>query len=221
MKRGTGLRSGKALKGCFIVLEGLDGAGTTTQCSAIARALRENGREVVTTREPSDGPIGTLIRQALTGRLVLPNSRPLTPDTLALLFAADRVDHLAAEVQPALERGAIVLSDRYLLSSLAYQGSQLPLAWVAEVNARAITPHLTLFLEIDPATAAKRRAARGGREELYEAEAAQRRIAKNYHAAIAVRRKAGEALVSIDGGTPVASVTAACLAALQPLLSHR
>ena len=132
MKRGAGAAAGR---GRFIVLEGLDGAGTTTQAERIARALRERGSKVVVTRQPSDGPIGTQLRHALTGRLSLPNGRgPLTEDTLALLFAADRLDHLAAIVEPALARGEIVLCDRYVLSSLAYQGSALPMAWVESIR---------------------------------------------------------------------------------------
>ncbi|MBS1148553.1 MAG: tmk [Myxococcaceae bacterium] len=199
----------------FVVIEGLDGAGTTTQCAALARELRAEGREVLTTREPSDGPIGKMIRQALTRQLGLSaKKKPLTPETLALMFAADRVDHVAREIEPALERGAVVLSDRYLLSSLAYQGSQLPIGWVEEINARARVPDLTLFLEIDPELGAQRRAVRGGKRELYETRAIQRRTAKQYLAAIALRRKAGEKVVVLDGGASVNEVTAAAMKAL-------
>jgi dTMP kinase len=200
----------------FVVIEGLDGAGTTTQCAALARELRAKGRKVVTTREPSDGPIGKMIRQALTRQLGLSEAgkQPLTPETLALMFAADRVDHVAREIEPALKSGAVVLSDRYLLSSLAYQGSQLPIGWVEEINAKARVPDLTLFLEIDPELGAQRRSVRGGKRELYETRAIQRRTAKQYLAAIALRRKAGEKIVVIDGGASVAEVTASAMKAL-------
>ncbi len=205
--------------GLFVVIEGLDGAGTTTQSAALAKELRSRGREVVTTREPSDGPIGKMIRQALTRQLGLSTAKqPLTPETLALMFAADRVDHVAREIEPALESGAVVLSDRYLLSSLAYQGSQLPIAWVEEINAKARVPDLTLFLEIDPEIGAKRRAVRGGKRELYETRAIQRRTAKQYLAAIALRRKAGDKIVVIDGGSSVAEVTAAAMKAIEKRL---
>ncbi|HLL53606.1 MAG TPA: dTMP kinase, partial [Myxococcaceae bacterium] len=104
----------KTRPGRFFVLEGLDGAGTTTQCERLASELRSRGFRVLVTREPSDGPVGTMIRQALTGRLGMPGGNgPLAPETLALLFAADRADHLHARVRPALERGEIVISDRY------------------------------------------------------------------------------------------------------------
>ncbi len=199
-------------KGRFIVVEGLDGAGTTTQCAALAEALLAHGRDVHVTSEPSTGPIGTLIRQALGGRLGLPHQQgPLTPQTMALLFAADRLDHLAADVAPALARGAVVLSDRYLLSSLAYQGAQVGMRWVSELNRAARAPDLTLFLEIDVATAAARRRRRGGRRELYERDDVQRRTARQYRQAIALRRRAGERIVVVDGAQPPQAVTAECL----------
>jgi dTMP kinase len=205
-------------EGRFIVLEGLDGSGTTTQAERIAAALRSQGHRVLMTREPSDGPIGGQIRLALSGRLGLPLGRgPLTEDTLALLFAADRLDHLASVVDPALGRGELVVCDRYLLSSLAYQGSALPMEWVEQLNARARAPDLTLFLEIDVATAARRRAARGGEPELFEADERQARIARRYLEAIR-RRPRRERIVRIDGTQSVEEVTGAALGAIASLL---
>ena len=204
--------------GRFIVLEGLDGSGTTTQVERLAEALRAEGHRLRVTREPSNGPIGTQIRLALSGRLGLPRQRgALTEDTLALLFAADRLDHLAAVVEPALQRGEIVLCDRYLLSSLAYQGSALPMEWVERINARARAPDLTVFLEIDAATAARRRASRGGEAELFEADERQARIARQYLEAIR-RRPRGERIVRIDGAQPVQAVTHAALGEIHALL---
>lgn len=208
-------------RGRFIVLEGLDGAGTTTQCAAIARAFRAEDVPVHVTMEPSPGPIGSLIRQALTHRVGLPGGAPLTPEALALLFAADRVDHLAAEIEPHLAHGGLVLSDRYLLSSLAYQGAQVGLDWVAQVNARARASDLTLFLEVDAKVAASRRHGRGGREELYEKDHVQRRTATWYGKAIALRRRAGERIVVVDGNAPADEVTAACVAAIRAVRGRR
>ncbi|MCC6336059.1 MAG: dTMP kinase [Myxococcales bacterium] len=209
-------------RGRFIVLEGLDGAGTTTQCAAIARVFQREGVRVHVTMEPSPGPVGSLIRQALTTRVGLPGgASPLTPETMALLFAADRVDHLAAEVEPALAEGALVLSDRYLLSSLAYQGAQVGRDWVRQLNARARQPDLTLFLRVDAEVAACRRESRGGRPELYEAAAVQRRTAASYQKAIALRRRAGEKVLIIDGNAPPDQVTAACVEAIRGLEGRR
>jgi dTMP kinase len=204
-------------RGRFIVLEGLDGAGTTTQCTALAAILRTAGHEVHVTREPSDRPIGKLIRKALTGRLGLPSGKPLTPQTLALLFAADRVDHLAAEVEPALKRGAVVLSDRYVLSSLAYQGAQLGQAWVAQVNRHARTPDLTILLQVPPAVAGRRRTARGSARELYETKAVQARTARAYQQALKRLRRRGERIVVLDGSAPVDEVTHEALAHIHAL----
>lgn len=201
------MTSRRSKAGRFVVLEGLDGAGTTTQCDRIAAALTAQGIPVVTTREPSDGPIGQQLRLALTGRLGLPHRRgALTEDTLALLFAADRMDHLAAVIEPAVERGAVVLCDRYLLSSLAYQGTALPMAWVETINGRARKPDLTLFVEVDAKTASRRRAARGGEVEHFEADERQVRIARQYLSAIR-RRSSRERIVRIDGTRSVEQVT--------------
>ncbi len=209
-------------RGLFVVLEGLDGAGTTTQCMTLAKALRAAGREVHVTNEPSNGPVGMLIRQALGGRLTLPQKLgALTPETLALLFAADRVDHLAAEIEPALARGAVVLCDRYVLSSLAYQGAQVGMAWVASINGQALKPDVTIFLNIDLKVAARRRKDRGLAEELYETDEAQRRTAKQYRQAILLRANAGEQIVTLDGGLPIEEVTAQALEVIATLKHPR
>ncbi|MFZ5468465.1 MAG: dTMP kinase [Myxococcota bacterium] len=206
------------LQGRFVVLEGIDGAGTTTQAEAIGAALTGEGRKVLVTREPSDGPVGSLARQALVGKLSVSGVRPApSPATMALLFAADRVDHLAAEIIPAMQRGEIVICDRYLLSSLAYQGAELPLAWVEQINNQAVLPDLTLFLEVDVQTAALRRARRGGAAELYDSEEKQRRIAKQYLAVIR-RRAAKERIVRLDGSLPAAEVTRLALGAIRKTL---
>ncbi|MBU8897461.1 dTMP kinase [Corallococcus sp. H22C18031201] len=217
----SGARKTAARRGTFIVLEGLDGAGTTTQTERIASVLRSEGHPVVTTREPSDGPLGTLIRQALTGRLGMPRGAgPLASETLALLYAADRTDHLKARVLPALDEGKVVLSDRYVLSSLAYQGASLPMAWVETVNAYAVPPDLTLFVGVAPEVAARRRALRGGPAELFEADEAQRRIARQYLAAIR-RRQKRERIVRIDGELSVEAVTEASLAEIRKVLGRK
>lgn len=168
----------------FVVLEGLDGAGTTTQLTRLGRALEQRGHRVRTTCEPSAGPIGSLIRHALAHRLRLPTGEAISMGALALLFAADRIDHLEAEIHPALQRSEVVLCDRYVLSSLAYQGSCLPMNWVSEINRFATAPDLILFLGVDLRTAAQRRLQRGATAELFETEVRQRAVAKQYELAI-------------------------------------
>ncbi|HEY1906900.1 MAG TPA: dTMP kinase [Myxococcaceae bacterium] len=201
--------------GRFIVLEGIDGSGTTTQAARLAAALREAGHAVVSTREPSDGPIGVLIRQALTRRLA-----GLSDRMLALLFAADRLDHLASVVEPALAEGKVVVSDRYVLSSLAYQGMRLPLAWVETLNAAARPADLTLFLEVDPRTAARRRSGRGGTEELFDADEVQRAVARAY-GRVARKHARPQRVVRVNGRGAADEVAGEILSRVRAMLPRR
>src|SRR6516165_4543536 len=98
--------------GRFVVLEGIDGSGTTTQVARLADRLRGQGVLVRATREPSDGPVGTLVRQVLTGRVVVPGGRAPGWATMALLFAADRMDHVESEIEPVVAQSGVVVSDR-------------------------------------------------------------------------------------------------------------
>ncbi len=178
-----------ASDGRFIVLEGIDGSGSTTQTRLLAAALRAEGHAVLTTCQPSGGPVGTLIRRVLRGEERGPEGapRPFEWSTLALLFAADRLDHLKSEVEPALQAGQVVLCDRYDLSSLAYQSLTAPAGrteettgWIRTLNAEARRPDLTLVLDVSASVAEARRQARGGAEELYERRELQARLAERY-----------------------------------------
>lgn len=114
------------IEGLFIVIEGIDGSGSTTQVRRLCDAFRARGLPSHATREPSDGPFGTQIRQILRGRIVvrgIHGSRPPSSSTMALLFAADRMDHLESEIIPNLVDGVTVLCDRYYYSSIAYQSA--------------------------------------------------------------------------------------------------
>lgn len=176
------------IDGHFIVIEGIDGSGTTTQCAILSERLGDRGLPSHTTREPSDGPVGVLIRQVLTGRIVTPSqhgARPPTWATMAALFAADRLDHLEAEIHPNLHDGVTVICDRYDHSSVAYQtvsggGSEEISSWVLELNRHARRPDLTLVLDVDPEVAATRRGTRSGSPELYEVSEMQVELAKFY-----------------------------------------
>lgn len=168
--------------GSFIVLEGIDGCGSTTQARLLAQALRGRGRGVVETAEPSSGAIGQLIRQALAG-----TDPALRFDwtTMALLFAADRLHHVRQEIEPALAAGNIVVCDRYDLSSLTYQSATAPAgqdvsAWIASLNHFARRPDWTIVLDVDPDLAEQRRAARGGPREIFERSELQRTLAGLY-----------------------------------------
>ncbi len=205
-------------RGLFLVLEGLDGAGTTTQAERLAAWLRRRGRRVHLTAEPSRGPVGALIRQILSGRLSGGPGGGVDQAALALLFAADRLDHVACEVEPRLAAGWDVVSDRYALSSLAYQAVSTGRAsWVEALNARAPAPDLTVFLEVRPAVALRRRFAASAERELFEVPGFQRRVALAYRRSIARLRRMRQRVAVVPGEAPVDDVAAAVARAVARL----
>src|SRR3972149_1852362 len=138
-------------KGAFICIEGLDGSGKTTQAKLLTEKL-EKSHSAVYTAEPSRGKIGTYIRNRC-----LYGEKRLSTVVEALLFAADRIEHVETEVLPALNQGKLVVSDRYVYSSLAYQGAAgLSLEWIEKVNEHALKPHLAVFIDVDPKTVMSR-----------------------------------------------------------------
>ncbi|MEH6376955.1 dTMP kinase, partial [Streptomyces sp. KLMMK] len=146
-----------AATGFFLAFEGGDGAGKSTQVRAIAEWIRSKGHEVVVTREPGATPIG----QRLRAILLDVSSAGLSDRAEALLYAADRAEHVDSVVQPALQRGAVVISDRYIDSSVAYQGAGRDLSptEIARINRWAtggLVPHLTVLLDVSPETARER-----------------------------------------------------------------
>lgn len=137
--------------GIFVVFEGGEGSGKTTQIARLAAFMRARNLTVVTTREPG----GTVVGQSIRALLLDPATGELSPRTEALLYAADRAEHVAAVITPALSNGDLVLSDRYIDSSLAYQGAgrELKLDDVALLSQWAtgsLVPDLTVVLDIDP-----------------------------------------------------------------------
>ncbi|MGW6905665.1 dTMP kinase [Streptomyces sp. NPDC054940] len=146
-----------AASGFFIALEGGDGAGKSTQAEALAEWIRGKGHEVVVTREPGATPVGKRLRSILLDV----SSAGLSHRAEALLYAADRAEHVDTVVRPALERGAVVISDRYVDSSVAYQGAGRDLSptEIARINRWAtngLAPHLTVLLDVSPEVARER-----------------------------------------------------------------
>jgi dTMP kinase len=132
-------------KGTFICIEGLDGCGKTTQAKLLAKKLGKS-HNAVYTAEPSRGNIGTYIRNSY-----LYGEKRLSIVLEALLFAADRIEHVENEVIPALNKGQLVISDRYVYSSLAYQGAAgLSIDWIETVNEHALKPDLAVFIDVNP-----------------------------------------------------------------------
>lgn len=203
-----------ANRGRLIVLEGLDGAGTTTQARRLVELLRERGQETHLTREPSDNPIGRLLREFLVGGHTLPTGS-VRQETFALLFAADRIDHVQREVEPELAAGRIVVSDRWYHSSFAYQGQgdwqdgkYGRCSWIAILNQHALRPDLTIFLRVPPEVAADRRIAAGRAQELFEDLDTQRRVNAQYEATIEFLRRRGERVEVLDGECPMEEIGA-------------
>ncbi|MFO0661830.1 MAG: dTMP kinase [Polyangiaceae bacterium] len=211
------------MEGNFYVLEGIDGSGTTTQVERLCAWFRGLGLAAKGTREPTGGPIGSMIRQVLTHRLVVPGvtgPRPPGWRTMAALFAADRLDHLDSEILPNLHDGVNIVSDRYDLSSLAYQSvtsdeghAEEAIAWIRSLNAYARRPDLTIILDVPASVAAERRNHRGGTAELFETDDLQSRLAEAYLKAELLLP--GDEVVHIDATAPIDEVTARVIGAVK------
>jgi dTMP kinase len=204
----------------LIVIEGLDGAGTTTQTKRLVEYLNGHGTRAHATREPSDGPVGKLIREMLTGGHAIEGQK-LAQSTFGLLFAADRLDHLQREVEPALAAGVLVVSDRWYHSSLAYQGTGADRDWITTLNARARKPDLTIFLHVRPEVAAHRRAAARRQEELFEQLQMQIEVDAGYKATITELAAQGERIETLDGEQTEDHVFDAILRLVSPLVTGR
>lgn len=157
--------------GVFVVFEGGEGAGKSTQVIKLAAWLRVHKREAVVTREPGATEVGARIRGLVLDKDALPGDSRVSPRAEALLYAADRAHHVATVVRPALERGAAVVSDRYVDSSLAYQGAgrTLPveeIGWLSNWATGGLRPDLVVLLDVDPQVGLARVANRGSADRL-------------------------------------------------------
>lgn len=202
------------MQGKLIALEGIDGAGTTTQARLLADWLRAKRRDCLLTAEPSTGTIGAFLREALKGSYALP------PPAMALLFAADRLDHLAREIGPAIADGLVVVSDRYLFSSLAYQSVGNETAWVEAVNSRAREADLTILLDAPVETCLQRVKSRDGwLMDLYEKSEFLSQVRQNYlDLAAQPGRTEGKVMV-IPAESPVKEVASAVARVVGGLLA--
>ncbi len=190
------------------MVEGLDGSGKTTQAKLLVANLKGT-HPAVYTAEPSRGEIGKFIRS----RILYRESRPPT-SIEALLFAADRVEHIQKEVLPMLKKSTLVVSDRYVYSSLAYQGSAgLSLDWIQMVNAQAMKPDLALFIDVEPVTVLKRLKRKKSVMENLETQQKVRDIYLKY-----VR---DGSLVQINGDKPKKDVAKIVFETVQTFLKTR
>ncbi|MBO4209508.1 dTMP kinase [Micromonospora echinofusca] len=206
--------------GLFLVFEGGEGAGKSTQVTALAEALRAEGHEVVVTREPGATPVGERIRSLLLGA---PGSDVPSPRAEALLYAADRAHHVATVVRPALARGAVVISDRYVDSSLAYQGAgrTLPadeVSWLSSWATGGLKPDLVILLDVEPATGLRRVAARRGETDHVEAESIDFHERVRY-AFLDLAAADPKRYLVLDASRPAPEISTAVLARLDGMLS--
>lgn len=184
------------MKGKLVSIEGIDGCGKTTHVRLLAEWLRSRGHKVVITDEPTDGMIGRIIKRALRGEI------KLSVATEALLFAADRVQHIEEFIKPALRAGKIVITERYFYSSLAYQSAcGLSMPWLENINRAAIKPNLAILIDL-PADVALQRIKRSRKLDKFERDLQlQRRVRANY---LRIARLRG--LKVVDGRRPIDEV---------------
>ncbi|WP_457752611.1 dTMP kinase [Thermococcus sp.] len=169
--------------GIFIVIEGIDGAGKSTQAKLLAKWFEKRGYDVVLTKEPTDTAFGKLIRKLVLtgGREGIIDGAKISHEAEALLFAADRAEHVKKLIEPSIKAGKIVISDRYFYSSLAYQWARgLDLEWLINLNKFAIRPDLVILLDLPVKESMKRINGRQLKSEFDRIAELQKRVRENY-----------------------------------------
>ncbi len=162
------------MHGKFLVFEGLDGSGITTQATLLRNYLLQNGKDVILTKEPTDGLIGGIIKACLR------KEWKTLPLTLQLLMTADRAHHLANEIEPALKAGKTVISDRYVLSTLAYGSLDVDPKFLQQINANFRRPNITIIIDTHPKVCLERMKKSRHHVELFEEESKLNTIRNNY-----------------------------------------
>lgn len=197
--------SGNTGKGKFVVFEGIDGSGKSTQVEILKERMKKEGRDCYVTMEPTDSPIGSLIHQFMTGRIKTDNR------VIAALFVADRLDHLLNDVNGIANKingGITVISDRYYFSSYAYQSVDLPMDWLIKANepgSNILRPTVTVFIDTDPDLAIERIAKNRFHQELFEKKPFLIKVREKYFEAFE-RLKEDEQVIVVDGNRSVQEI---------------
>jgi dTMP kinase len=193
-------------KGIFIVFEGIDGGGKSTQIKMLAEYFKDKGYQVEFHMEPTEGMVGSLLWTYMKSK-----DRSFNPETEALLFAADRIEH-GKTIKQALEEGKVVISDRYLHSSLAYQGAAgVDPDWMQSLNKHALKPSLVILLDIDPERSLERVSDRA--KTVFE----ETEYLKKVRAEYLRYAEAGELMV-VDASQPIEDVHAMILGLITEIL---
>ena len=202
-------------KGKFIVFEGIDGSGKSTQIQYLTDRLKKGSISCYATMEPTDSPIGSVIQNIMTGRIKTDNK------VIAALFAADRLDHLLNDVnglKAKIDEGVTVVSDRYYFSSYAYHAVDMPMDWVIQANeqsAQILKPTVTIFIDIDADTAMERIAKNRFQTELFEKKSRLEQVREKYLEAFE-KLKDEEYVVVIDGHQTPEQIAEEVWNAVQP-----
>jgi len=200
----------------FIVIEGLDGSGGTTQSRLLQEWLISKGHQVQLTCEPSDRPVGLFIRRALSNRF---DEARISDRVLPFLFAADRQDHLEEVILPALADDKIVVSDRYYHSSLAYQGLSIGFSKVASLNEGFRKPDITFFLWLEPEISFSRIQSRGLPVERFETLDRLRNIAEAYDSVYSYCKTQKERIFKVDACLSIEEIHLQIQSKVLPLLA--
>jgi dTMP kinase len=209
--------------GLFIVIEGLDGAGTTTQTRKLHKHLIGNGLDAVLAHEPTDEPVGKLIRDVLSGRLSSPTSGEkirFAEGALCLLFAADRLEH-SRTIEDGRRAGRHVVCDRYIYSSIAYQSLDPSITpeRVIDVNRGCSIPDVTVYLRVPVSECLARLAHRRDAPTIYERKSKLEKIARNYAATRSLYETRFGPIIEIDGTAPAGVVNTEIVKHLAPFIA--
>lgn len=176
--------------GLFIAFEGIDGAGSSTQLELLTKTLRKEGFRVLATKEPTNNVVGGLIKGVLTDSVKLP------PDSLQLLFSADRAHHLEREIIPVLKKGNVVLTDRYFFSTVAYGALDLDRNWLLDLNKNFLLPDFVFLLDVSTKVSIERIKNSRFEVELFEKEEKLSKVARNF---LALAKKFPQNTYVLDG----------------------
>lgn len=193
-------------KGHFITFEGIDGCGKSTQIQLLKSRIEQENMPCYDTLEPSSGPIGSMVRQYLSGRMKADEK------TLASLFAADRLDHLLNEtdgIMSKINQGIHVICDRYILSSYAYQSVRVPLEWVMALNAPAtkeLKPDCHIFIDVDPEITLERMAKGRFHTDLFETKERLTEVRNRYFQLFDTLQDT-ENIIIIDGNESIETIS--------------